>query len=176
MNEMGEHFDKPADPQTDARIDRALRTLGSADPPVGLEARILARLDTRIREDEVRRSRWRAPRLTLGLAVACACALVVAGSVTHSRRMAPAVPGVRLPAAMSAGVGAASAAQVTSQPVTTPADSRPRSVRCAEAALPQPGTKTPNKSPAPCEAEGHAVTSPQTKSRVLPVPEPAGRR
>lgn len=174
---MSEHFDKAVNPQTDARIDRVLRSLGSAEPSAGLEARVLARLDARLAEDEARKPRWRMPRLTLGLAAAaCACALMIAGSVTHSRRMTPAIPGVRLPVAASAGLGAASAAQVTSQPVTTPVDSRPRAVRCAEATLPQTGTKVASKSPAPCDAEGHAMTSPQTKSRVLPVPEPAGHR
>lgn len=174
---MSEHFDKATNPQTNARIDRVLRHLGSAEPPAGLEARVLARLDAHITADEARRPRWWMPQLTLALvAVGCACALMIAGSVTHSRRMAPAVPGVRLPVAASAGLGAASAAQITSQPVTTPVDSRPRAVRCAEAAPPQPGTKATSKSSAPCDAEGHATSSPQTKSRVLPVPEPAGQR
>lgn len=124
---------KPAmnsDPRIDAAIDATLRRVGSAPPPSGLEGRILNRLAAqRVRsEAEPARSPWaarlrRIPRLpvqALGLATACLLGFViVAGSVSHSRRIKPgqvAPPTLVLP---GQGIGAASAVHPAA-PATAP--------------------------------------------------------
>jgi hypothetical protein len=107
-------------PRIDAAIDATLRHIGSATPASGLEGRILNRLAAeRVKTDaEPARSPWaarlsRIPRLpiqALGLVTACLLGFViVAGSVSHSRRINPgqvATPTLVLP---GQGIGAASA-------------------------------------------------------------------
>jgi hypothetical protein len=115
--------------QYDEQIDRTLRVLGSAAPTPGMEDRIVARI---VREGtSVNKPRFfRLPQLAFGLAAAMiACAVIVAGSVRHSRHILPIAPGLHLPGASQPGVGAASAAHVAPQPVTTLPQDRPRSVR-----------------------------------------------
>ncbi|HEX3470839.1 MAG TPA: hypothetical protein VHT28_06590 [Silvibacterium sp.] len=117
----------------DQRIDRTLRQLGSVTPAAGIEDRIRARLaheESKARARGANRGRFFAiPRFAIGVtAGALACVAIIAGSVNHSRRILPTVPGVVLPAG-SSGVGAASAAHVANQPVSPPPQGRARSVR-----------------------------------------------
>lgn len=166
---MSDRFDPTTNEQMNAKIDNALRQLNAAQPPLGMEARVLARLEERLAADEARRPRWRMPQLAWALAAAgCVCAVLIAGSITHSRRMAPTVPGVHLPAVMGTGLGAAAAARVTSHPVTAPVDSRPRSVRCAETASAQsshPNRQHSDEAASPCPAEGSATHSPASSTK-----------
>jgi len=115
----------------DHQIDRTLRLLGSATPAPGMENRIVARLARADAKKSTIR-RFRLPRLVFSVAAAAAASvIIVAGSISHSRRMLPVAPGLHLPATGQAGVGAASAAHVAQQPVSTLPDDRPRSVRQA---------------------------------------------
>lgn len=115
----------------DDRIDRALRRLGTAAPREGIEARILTRLEQAAREKAP--GFFSLPRLAAMFAAAgTLCAVIVAGSVTHSHRILPVAPGVQLPGMSQPGVGAASAARVAPQPVKVPPKERPRSVRKTE--------------------------------------------
>jgi hypothetical protein len=120
-----------AEPRIEAAIDAALHQVGSATPAAGLEGRILNRLAAeRLKIDaEPAPARWaarirRLPRLparALGLATACLMGFViVAGSVSHSRRIRPgqetAPPVLVLP---GHGIGAASAVHPAA-PASTP--------------------------------------------------------
>jgi hypothetical protein len=128
----------------DERIDRALRVLGTAEPAAGMEERIAVRL---AQASEAKQSFFRLPQLAFGLAAAAVgCAAIVAGSVSHSRHMLPVAPGMQVPGISEPGVGAASAAHVAPQPVTTLPQDRPRSVRE--------------------ETNGRAVISPHAKKRA----------
>jgi hypothetical protein len=111
------------------QIDRTLHLLGSATPAAGMEDRIAARLaQADAMKNEVRS--FMLPQFAFGLAAAgLAGVVIVAGSVSHSRRILPIAPGLHLPAGPQAGVGAASAAHVAQQPVTSLPQDRPRSVR-----------------------------------------------
>jgi hypothetical protein len=119
----------------DRRIDEALRHLGSVTPAAGIEERISARLaqeHSRVRIGKSGRARFFAPRLAarfaLGaVAAALACVAIVAGSVNHSRRIQPTLPGFGS-YQNSPGVGAAGAAHPANRPVTPPPSGRPRSV------------------------------------------------
>ncbi len=110
----GESLHSAMDSAPDARIDAALRSVGSADPAAGLEGRILTRLAAErvgIETAPARRLRLRGfPARALGLAAACLIGFViVAGSVSHSRsvRLRPGgPPTLVLP---GQGIGAASA-------------------------------------------------------------------
>lgn len=118
---MKENYDDP--------IDRTLRLLGSVEPSAGMEDRINARL---ARESAPRGGLrfLRLPQLAFGVAAAAmASVVIVAGSVSHSRHILPVAPGLHLPASAQPGVGAASAAHVASQPVTSLPQDRPRSIR-----------------------------------------------
>lgn len=127
----------------DEQIDRTLRALGSVTPAAGMEERILVRLAQAKARNKARRFLG-LPQLAFGMvAAAMASAIIVVGSVSHSRHMLPVAPGLHIPSASQPGVGAASAAHVASQPVTSLPQDRPRSVR-----------KTVN---------GRAVISPQAK-------------
>jgi hypothetical protein len=113
----------------DEKIDRTLRLVGSATPAPGMEDRIVARLDRALSVTEPRRF-FSLPQLALGMAGAVmASALIVVGSVSHSRHILPIAPGLHLPGEAQPGVGAASAAHVAPQPVTALPQDRPRSVR-----------------------------------------------
>jgi hypothetical protein len=127
----------------DEQIDRTLLLLGSVTPAAGMEERILARIAQASERRKTARF-FSLPQLAFGmLAAAVASVVIVLGSVSHSRHMLPIAPGLHLPGAAQPGVGAASAAHVAPQQVTTLPDDRPRSVR-----------KTVN---------GRAVISPQSK-------------
>jgi hypothetical protein len=133
----------------DDRIDKALRRLGSTEPAPGMEDRIAARLAReRAGARDARRSRFFAvprfvPRFAFGIAAAAlACVAIVAGSVNHSHRIQPAMPGIELHPG-SSGMGAANASRPADRPVSPTAAERPRSVR----QLP----------------EGRAVISPQSQ-------------
>ena len=113
----------------DEQIDRTLRVLGSATPDPGMEDRIAVRIARESASAAAPRF-FRLPRLAFGLAAAAmACAVIIAGSVSHSRHILPVAPGLHLPIASQPGVGAASAAHVAQQPVTSLPQDRPRSVR-----------------------------------------------
>ena len=132
------------------RIDRALRRLATAAPRQGLEARILMRLERAAQEKTT--GFFSLPRLAAMFAAAgTVCAMIVAGSVTHSHRILPVAPGVQLPGISQPGVGAASAARVAPQPVKVPPKERPRSVRKTEngRAVISPDAKKHGGVPAP---------------------------
>lgn len=110
-------------------IDRTLQLLGSAEPAAGMEDRILARLEQAAARDSAARF-FSLPQFALGMtAAAMAGVLIIVGSVSHSRHILPVAPGLHLPVSTQPGVGAASAAHVASQPVTSLPQDRPRSVR-----------------------------------------------
>lgn len=148
----------------DQRIDRTLRRLGSVTPAAGIEDRISARLareQSKAQPRSASRARFFAvPRFATQFALGAAagvlaCVAIIAGSVNHSRRILPTVPGVQLPAG-SSGMGAASATHMANQPVSAPPQGRARSVRQA--------------------AGGRAVISPQTqKPAGVAVPKTPSR-
>jgi hypothetical protein len=128
------------------QIDRTLRLLGSVHPAAGMEDRILASIAHAQSSNRAQRF-FRLPQLAFGMAAAVvASVVIVAGSVSHSRQMLPVAPGLHLPTAVQPGVGAASAAHVAQQTVTSLPQDRPRSVR-----------KTVN---------GRAVISPNAKKQA----------
>lgn len=137
----------------DDRIDRALRTLGSAEPAAGMEDRILAGLARGETRGWAPRF-FSMPQLVVMFAAAgTVCAVIVAGSVTHSHHLLPMAPGLHLPGDAQAGVGAASAVRVAPQPVTASPKDRPRSVRRT--------------------VDGRAVISQEARKKAgLPVPNP----
>jgi hypothetical protein len=113
----------------DERIDRVLRAVGSARPSAGMEARIVAGMVRAEARNRVPRF-FSMPQFAMMFAAAgTVCAVIVAGSVTHSHHILPMAPGLHLPGDAQAGVGAASAARVAPQPVTALPKDRPRSVR-----------------------------------------------
>jgi hypothetical protein len=143
-------------------IDAALRSVGSATPASGLEGRILTRLASeRIRMEAAPRRRPLFSRLgvfpgrALGLVTACLLGfVVVAGSVSHSRRMKPgqgaAPPPLVLP---GQGIGAASAVHPAApasalvpagQPGRSARSSSPGRARIAPHARKAPGVAVPS--------------------------------
>jgi hypothetical protein len=133
-------------PNCDGHIDQVLRQLGSVTPRPGIEDRIMARLaqEERAQAGQSRRIHFFAiPRFAIGAAAgALACLAIVAGSVSHSRRIQPILPGIGTHPAYP-GVGTAGAERPADRPVTPSPAGRPRSVR----RLP----------------EGRAVISPQSQ-------------
>jgi hypothetical protein len=116
----------------DRRINEALRRLGSATPPPGIEDRIKARLAQaqNAHSAAAHGSRFFViPRFAFGAAtVAIACAAIVAGSVSHSHKIQPVLPGfVSQPS--SGAVGSAGAARPANHPIEPSPAGRPRSVR-----------------------------------------------
>jgi hypothetical protein len=116
----------------DQRIDQVLRRLGSVTPAAGIEDRISARLvreHSRSQAATTGRVRFfGVPRFAIGVAAgAFACVAIVAGSVNHSRRIQPTMPGVGLQP-MSSGIGAAGAEHRAERPVSPSPAGRPRSV------------------------------------------------
>ncbi|MFY9938198.1 MAG: hypothetical protein WAK33_15070 [Silvibacterium sp.] len=155
---------EPTNQNYDQRIDQALRRLGSVEPAAGIEDRISARLaqeHSKARSGKATGTRFFAvphypARFALtAIAAGLACFAIVAGSVNHSRRIQPTVPGISLHQT-SSGMGTAGAAHPANQPVTPPPSGRPRSVR----QLP----------------EGRAVISPETqKANGVAVPKTPSR-
>lgn len=138
---MNEHFPERHGEQ----IDLTLRLLGTAVPAPGMEGRILVRLENA--GTQIRAARFFTfPQLAVGVAATViGGAVIIGGSVIHSRQLLPVAPGIHLPMGAQAGVGAASATHVTTHPVTAVPAGRPRSVR-----------KTVN---------GRAVIAPDAKKR-----------
>lgn len=159
--------DIPPDP----RIDRALRSIGSATPAPGLEGRILNRLAaTRMTMDaEPVGSSWlsrisalpRFPRQILGLATACLLGFViVAGSVNHSHRTGSERGTIAPPLAPGQGIGAASAVHPAA-PASTPAPAGEpgRAARSSEqgrARIAPHARKAPGAVPAPPSSQPSA--------------------
>ncbi len=149
------------DTASDPRIDRALGNIGSATPASGFEGRILNRLAAeRFRMDsEPALSLWsrlpRLPKQALGLATACLLGfVVVAGSISHSRRTSlnhgPVPPPLVLP---GNGIGAASAIHPAA-PASTPAPAgepgrAARSTQAGRARIAPHSRKAPGAVPAP---------------------------
>ena len=130
----------------DEQIDRTLRMLGSVSPSAGIEERILREI-ARANTSNKTTGFFRLPQLGFALVAAgMASALIVVGSVSHSRHILPVAPGIHLPVGVQPGVGAASAAHVASQPVTSLPHDRPRSVRKTQngRAVISPHAKKPN--------------------------------
>jgi hypothetical protein len=135
-------MNREIEPVVDARIDAALRSVGTAKPAPGLEGRILNQVASARMAMETetpgRAGAWRLSWLTrssapvLGVASSILVAgVIVAGSVSHSRRIAPAQtpapPVLHLP---GSGLGAASAAHAagpSSAPIPAGKASRGRS-------------------------------------------------
>jgi hypothetical protein len=144
----------------DRLIDHVLRRIGSATPPEGMEGRIRTRLAReRARVAGSGSSLFLGiPRLAFGAAgTAIACFGIVVGSVHHSHRIQPVLPGI--PASPSSdGMGSANAIRPAEHPVSPSPTGRPRSVR-----------KLP---------EGRAVISPESqKPAGVAVPRmPAAQR
>jgi hypothetical protein len=111
------------------QIDCTLRALGSATPAAGMEERIIARLAQTGAKNKAPRFFSLAQLAFAMAAAAMAGAVIVVGSVNHSRHILPVAPGLHLPNGAQPGVGAASAAHVAPQPVTSLPQDRPRSVR-----------------------------------------------
>ncbi len=157
------------DPASDPRIDRALASVGSATPATGLEGRILNRLAAeRIRmESEPAPSLWsrlpRFPKQALGLVTACLLGFViVAGSVSHSRRMGhgPVPPQPVLP---GSGIGAASAVHPTA-PASTPAPAGEPG-RAARSAQPGRARIAPHSRKAPGAVPAQPSNKPASASQ-----------
>ncbi len=116
----------------DRRINEALRRLGSATPPPGIEDRIKTRLAQAHGAQSAPapgRRFFVIPRFAFGAAAAAiACAAIVAGSVSHSHRIQPVLPGFVSPPS-SGAVGSAGAARPANHPIEPSPAGRPRSVR-----------------------------------------------
>ena len=118
----------------DRRINEALRRLGSATPPPGIEDRIktrLAQAQSAHSAPAPGRRFFVIPRFAFGAAAAAiACAAIVAGSVSHSHRIQPVLPGIAAqPPSSPGGMGSAGAARPASHPVEPSPTGRARSVR-----------------------------------------------
>ncbi len=172
--------DAPPDP----RIDRALRSIGSATPAPGLEGRILNRLAaTRMTMDAepARSSRtsrnWtsrisalpRFPRQILGLATAGLLGFViVAGSVNHSHRTGSERGTIAPPLPTGQGIGAASAVHPAA-PASTPAPAGEpgRAARSSEqgrARIAPHARKAPGAVPAPPSSQPPADSRHDTQN------------
>lgn len=170
---MNAEFDSGSDPRVSGRIDAALRSVGAATPPPGLEGRVLTRLAAQRVNSDLKSSTLpafsrfgRIYRLSApALCVASSClvaAVIVAGSVSHSRRnlppQIPVAPALHLPAS---GVGAASAAHAA-----------------GPSSAPIPAGKSQNGRSIRRSARGRARIAPRTKKPqgvVVPNPSPVPR-
>ena len=151
------------DTQSEARIDAALRELSATTPAPGLEVRVLTRLAAaRLQQDpDPALAPRRLPRVFapfLGFVSAgLVCAVIVGGSVTHSRHNHHAAPIVPILPMQGTGVGAASAihpAAPASAPVPAGPASRgrtkqgrariaPQARKAQGIAVPAPASRTP---------------------------------
>jgi hypothetical protein len=108
-------------PSTPA-LDAALRHLGSATPDPQMHDRLLRRLRTAAFTDAAPRAGLRWPRLAAAaLGGSFACALIVTGSLAHSRTVAQqtAPPMLQIVRPQN-GVSTASAAHIAAHPVPAP--------------------------------------------------------
>ena len=155
----------------DPRVDRALQSIGSATPATGLEGRILNRLAAeRLRmESEPAPSLWsrlpQFPKQALGLVSACLLGFViVAGSISHSRRMSAGHGSVPPPLVLpGSGIGAASAVHPAA-PASTPA---PAGVpgRAARSAQPGRARIAPHSRKAPGAVPAQPSRNPSSNSQ-----------
>ena len=161
--------DATNDPRIDdPRIDRALRSVGSATPEAGFEGRILNRLaEARVAvEAKPAPLAWmsRLPRFSrqaLGVATASMLGLaIVAGSVSHSRRISHGAVPPSLPLA-GQGIGAASAIHPAA-PASTP----------APAGEPGRASRPPERSP----DQGRARIAPHARKAPGAVPAPPANK
>jgi hypothetical protein len=120
------------DAQSGTRIDAALHDLGSVTPAPGLEVRVLTRLaGARLQQNPTpalvphRLPRVFAPFLGF-VSAGLACAVIVGGSVTHSRHNHHAAPIIPVLPMQSTGVGAASAIHPAA-PASAPVPAGPAS-------------------------------------------------
>jgi hypothetical protein len=122
----------------DKKIDAVLYRIARVQPEAGLEKRVRERLEresARIEKGPAVRLRrfFLAQRLAFAAAATVAgCAVMVVGSVQHSRQKA--LEGVVPPAgihlgAPESGVGAASGARISPQPMVAPENTHARSER-----------------------------------------------
>lgn len=119
----------PTPERYNEQIDSTLRMLGSAVPDPGMEDRIFRHLANAAVPGRSPRF-FSFSQLAVGMAATVlGGAVIIVGSVTHSRHMLPVAPGIHLPARTQGGIGAASAAHVSAHPVTALPEGRPRSVR-----------------------------------------------
>jgi hypothetical protein len=141
----GQNYDRRPE-RPDHLIDQALRRLGSATPAPDIEDRISARLAQEQSKTHVIRAKrvrfFSVPRFAIGAVATLACVAIILGSVNHSRRIQPTLPGIGTHQNPS-GVGAAGAVRPANRPVSPPPAAHPRSAR----RLP----------------EGRAVISPQSQ-------------
>jgi len=131
----------------DERIDRVLHNIGSATPPAGLEERITARLARERAKAPVAVTGgilfFGIPRIAFGMtATAVACIGIVAGSVHHSHKIQPMLPGFE-PRPLSGAMGSAGAQRPAQRPVPASPAGHPRSERR--------------------QPEGRAIISPQSQ-------------
>ncbi len=134
----------------DPRINQVLRQLGAVAPRPGIEDRIMARLAQQQSQTEADNRRrayfFGMPRFAFGVAAGTlACAAIIAGSISHSHRIQPSLPGILSQPAAS-GVGSAGAERPANRPVEPSPNGRPRSVRRMN--------------------EGRAVISPESQKRA----------
>jgi 2-methylaconitate cis-trans-isomerase PrpF len=122
-------FSTPQD-RHNQMIDGALRAISNATPREGLEGRVAIRIAHARNEklQPIHRGVSWARLVVTATSCAVACAIIIAGSVHHSRATLPASPNgdIRL-MGPSGGLGAASAAHLATQEVTP--TGRPRAVR-----------------------------------------------
>lgn len=114
-------------PEPSEKIDAALRLLAGAQPSPQLQSKVLATLAA---ERQPAASgflaSFRAPKLAFAVATAVlASAVIVAGSVEHSRRITLPTAAVRI-APGGNGLSTASAAHIATQPVKAPRAGRTR--------------------------------------------------
>lgn len=110
------------------KIDRTLRALGSVQPRAGIEGRIAARLAQASLVKPSPIAGW--SRLIMASAAGVvACAVIVGGTVSHSRHLLPNQPGIPIPAETRSGLGAAGTTTVAPKPIVAPAHGRARSMR-----------------------------------------------
>ena len=139
----------------DLRIDHVLRSIGSATPDAGFEGRVLDRLAAARLASQSKPSpiSWlsRFSRQALGLVTACGlCLAIIAGSVSHSRRLNHAAPPA-LPLA-GQGIGAASAVHPAAPASPAPAGEPGRASRSSDqgrARIAPHSRKAPGAVPAP---------------------------
>jgi hypothetical protein len=144
----------------DRSINEALRQIGSAVPPLGIEDRIKTRLAYAQKTESAQAPRrfFAIPRFAFGTAAAAlACAAIVVGSVSHSHRIQPVLPGL-VGQPLSGAVGSAGAARPANHPIEPSPAGRPRSVRRLPAgrAVISPQSQKPSgvavpKSPSPAQ-------------------------
>lgn len=114
------------------QINAALRRLGHAQPPSGMEQRLRARLQDKAAQPKSHSAKlldfFLGQRILFATAAAgLACIVIVIGSVQFShQRSFPATTGIHLPAPGS-GLGAASGARIAPQPIIAPEHGRARS-------------------------------------------------